>query len=243
MTPRIETGPAHRLPLPPRSTPPFQAFPMMLRSTTVTRPAIARRALAGGVAALAALAALAGCADAPLTTPERGLRPSAEPRREIVSPHVTASVLTRVTPLSSGYKAVAIIGPTGGRVTLPQTGLTLTVPPGAVRRLTTFTVSAPAGAGVWYDFGPSGATFDVPLTVTQDLRNTHIAALAPRAGQPLLEAGYYANGSVNLLTGSALVKEFIPITLNETRTQATFSVRHFSGYMVSTGRSLPLSDD
>ena len=216
---------------------------MSLLRTTVRSLLPARRLLVGGAVALTALT---GCADAPLTAPDRALAPSDQPSHGILEQLVSATVLTRVVPLGTTYTASAVIGAAGGRVSLPQTGLTLTVPKGAVSRPTTFTVTAPAGRGVWYEFGPSGAQFPVPLTVTQDLRFTLLTSLTSLSSlfsAPKLEAAYFVDGTQDAATGTALVKEFLPIALDARRMQASFQVHHFSGYMVSTGRRGSFSDE
>lgn len=213
---------------------------MSLLRTTVRSLLPARRLVVGGAVALTALT---GCADAPLTAPDRALAPSAQPSHGILEQLVSATVLTRVVPLGTTYTASAVIGSAGGRVSLPQTGLTLTVPKGAVSRPTTFTVTAPAGRGVWYEFGPSGAQFPVPLTVTQDLRFTLLTSLTTLFTAPKLEAAYFVEGTQDAATGTALVKEFMPIALDTRRMQASFQVHHFSGYMVSTGRRGSFSDE
>jgi hypothetical protein len=180
--------------------------------------------------AAAVLSTALACADAP--SAPASAEPAATPRLELVSTGVTATVLGRTLPLPYAHKAVAIIGSAGGTFSLPSAGLTVVVPPGAVSAPTTFTVSAPAGTGVWYEFGPHGARFAVPLTIRQDLRGTNVLALL----NPRLEAAYFTDGSANYSAGIAKVKEFLPVAFNSTRTELSFRVSHFSGYMVATGR-------
>jgi hypothetical protein len=139
-------------------------------------------------------------------------------------------VLTRTTPLANELRVVATIGSAGGTISIPQTGLTVNVPAGAVSRATQITVTAPRGAGVWYEFGPSGTRFAAPLTLTQDLRATNALRGAT------FEAGYFVDGTLDHVRGTAPVKEFLPVTMNGTATALSFKVTHFSGYMVSTGR-------
>src|SRR5687767_3555284 len=67
------------------------------------------------------------------------------------------------TPLPQNLSATASIGPLGGVLELPATGLRVVVPPGAVLRQTYFGVTALAGKIVAYDFQPAGARFLVPL--------------------------------------------------------------------------------
>jgi hypothetical protein len=148
----------------------------------------------------------------------------------VLAQPVLASTITRTSPIAA-EKAVAVIGRAGGTIRLPNAGLTVVVPYGAVNGATTFTVSAPAGTAVLYEFGPHGTRFAVPLKVTQDLRRTTYGLL----GGLTLRAGYYKDGSANLSANTALVTEVLPVTLSSLLGTATFSVGHFSGYMMSTG--------
>jgi hypothetical protein len=174
----------------------------------------------------------AACADAPSAPVQDGMQPTAAPSNTMLSYAATASVLTRVTPLSRPVQASAVIGSAGGTLTVPSTGLTLTVPAGAVSQATTFTVSAPAGGGVWYDFQPSGARFAQPLVITQDLRSANMYGVSRSA----LEGAYFMDGTRNETSKTARVTEVLPVTFNSTGTAVSFKVTHFSGYMVSTGR-------
>jgi len=148
----------------------------------------------------------------------------------VLTKPLLATTITRTSPIAA-EKAVAVIGRAGGTIRLPNAGLTVVVPYGAVSTTTTFTVSAPAGTAVLYEFGPHGTKFAVPLKVTQDLRRTTYSLL----GGLTLKAGYYQDGSANLSTNSALVTEVLPVALSSLLGTATFSVGHFSGYMMSTG--------
>ena len=183
-----------------------------------------------GVVALTSFAA--ACADAPSAPVQSAMQPGDAPAYAMLSTAATASVLTRVTPLSRPVQASAVIGSEGGTLTLPATGLTLTVPAGAVSRATTFTVSAPAGGGVWYDFEPSGARFAQPLTITQDLRSANMSGVVKSA----VEGAYFTDGTRSETSKTAKVTEVLPVTFNATGTALSFKVTHFSGYMVSTGR-------
>ena len=210
---------------------------------TIPSLSTARLAIAGGAIALTVLG---GCADGPTAPAAAPLTPAAAPQtariNDVLGAAVgsLATVLKRSAPLPAQLTVSATIGSAGGTLSLPGTGLTLTVPADAVPAPTVFTITAPAGRGVWYEFGPSGAHFDVPLTVTQELPATLLSKLF---GGQMLDAVYFADGTQNEATGTALAKEILPITLNATGTRATFKVNHFSGYMVSSGRSRSFSDE
>ena len=206
-------------------------------------PSTARLALTAGAVSLTALGA---CADGPAAPTAAPLAPTAAPQSGLLSNllNVTvgglATVLQRPTALTAPVTVSATIGTAGGSLSVPGTGLTLTVPAGAVQKATTFTITAPAGRGIWYEFGPSGSRFAVPLVVTQELPATLLGGLL---GPAKLEAVYFADGTQNEATGTALAKEVLPISFNAPGTKATFRVTHFSGYMVSTGRSRSFSYD
>ena len=148
----------------------------------------------------------------------------------VLTTPLLAPVTTRSSTIS-GETAVAYIGRSGGTITLPKSGLTVTVPYGAVSTTTKFTITAPAGNAVAYEFQPHGTKFAVPLVVTQDLTKT---AYSLSSGQ-VLRAGYYKDGSLDLTNNTALVTEIFPVAFNSAGTRATFKIGHFSGYMMSTG--------
>jgi hypothetical protein len=150
----------------------------------------------------------------------------------VLTTPLLAPVTTRTASIS-GEKAVAVIGRAGGTITLPKSGLTVVVPYGAVTSYTTFTITAPAGNAVAYDFQPHGTKFNVPLLVIQDLSKVSYSF----ASGQTLRAGYFGEGSLDLTNNTALVTEVFPITFNSARTRATFTIGHFSGYMMSTGLS------
>lgn len=135
-------------------------------------------------------------------------------------------------PLKADVEGSAVIGPSGGVLTMPATGLRLVVPAGAVATPTRFRATAVAGRLVAYDFEPAGSTFAVPLRVEQDpaLLDLRQAALRPVA------AGYFpARTDLDQARATAAVAELIPVTLS-TRT-ISFPVTHFSGYIITWGRS------
>jgi hypothetical protein len=186
-----------------------------------------------GAIALSGLAACADAPSAPAAASAESLAPSEAPQFALLSSAQTANVLTRSSALSYSVRVAQTIGSAGGTITVPSTGLTLVVPAGAVSAPTTFTISSPAGRGVWYDFGPSGAKFAVPLVIKQDLRGMALTGLDRRQ----FEGAYYVDGTRSETTRTAKVTEVLPVTFNATGTELTFKVTHFSGYMVSTGRT------
>jgi len=126
------------------------------------------------------------------------------------------------------------IGVLGGTISIPETGLTVSFPAGAVAAPITITISADAEY-VAYKMEPAGTQFLAPVTVTQSLASTE------RTGRPLpLFAAYIADDNLQL-SGNVPVLELEP-------SQTIFSplspliplshvwiIRHFSRYMLASG--------
>jgi hypothetical protein len=144
----------------------------------------------------------------------------------------TVVVLQRATPLPSNVTAAKVIGSGGGTLSVPGTGLTVTVPAGAVSYPTTFTVTALAGRPVAYEFGPHGAKFAKPLTMTQDLRVTYLNQAS--LSYLHFHAGYFTS-STNLIDSllRAVVSELLPASVSADDMVVRFNVSHFSGYLVA----------
>jgi hypothetical protein len=53
-----------------------------------------------------------------------------------------------------------------------------------------------------------------------------------------VEGAYFADASkINAAAGTAVVNEFRPTVLSADRSAVAFTVAHFSGYIMTTGRS------
>ena len=145
------------------------------------------------------------------------------------------SVVTRNTPLAADVTAGAWIGRRGGTIDVPGAGLRVVVPGGAVPRSTYISVRALAGSLVSYEFGPHGTQFAQPLTITQDLRDLEVR----RADGSLreIEAGHFASvDDVSASAATASVNELLPVAIDVTGNRVRFNVRHFSGYLLASGR-------
>lgn len=139
--------------------------------------------------------------------------------------------VTRATPLAKDIAVSAVIGPKGGKISIPEAGLTLVVPANAVKANTTFKATALAGKLVAYEFEPHGTKFAVPLQFTQDLRKT---SLLSALTAPLMHGAYFTDRSMlNDQAGLALVSELRPVVVNLLKSQASFPINHFSGYLIS----------
>ena len=139
--------------------------------------------------------------------------------------------LQRTTPLAAPITVTKAIGTEGGTLAIPQAGVTVTVPRGALTKTTTITMTARAGNLVAYDFAPHGVVFAKPLVFSQQLRGTNATLLSA----PLLSLGYYEDASLLGKTGG-LVSELLRGTVNTLSWTFTSSIPHFSGYIVTCGR-------
>ena len=191
--------------------------------------AAATAALLGG--------SLVGCAD----TSKSPLEPSATQSNSLLGLNLGGtSTSTKVygalwkTPLTTDLQATASIGPLGGTLTLPATGLTVVVPPGAVLKQTTFGVTALKGRLVAYDFQPAGTRFLVPLVVTQSAAPVNMQP--PLVGLGLMRPGYFKSATdLDQASGQATVSELLPQITIDLLGNITYTVPHFSGYIVSWG--------
>ena len=172
-----------------------------------------------------ALAVAIGCSDSPTEPTVEG---------QLVDPPVTAVALLRSDVVASDLTVSAVIGREGGTFEIPAAGLKVTVPRNAVTEEITFTARAIAGDVIAYEFGPHGTQFRRPLVMEQRLSSTGWDLLG-RPGH--MEVGYFAQSTdVDQDRAEVKVREFLPVIVDHGEQVAQFRVRHFSGYMLSTGR-------
>ena len=187
---------------------------------------------------LAALAlgalALASCGGEHPTLPQLQQSAPEAPAADLlggVTSLVGMNGLQRTTPLAVPITVSKAIGADGGTLAIPEAGVTVTVPRGALAATTTITMTARAGTLVAYDFAPHGITFAKPLVFSQQLRGTNATLLSA----PLLRLGYYENANLLTKTGG-LVSELLGGTVNTLTWTFTSTIPHFSGYIVTCGR-------
>ena len=143
-----------------------------------------------------------------------------------------ANGVLRTTPLERDITVQKTIGRQGGVLSIPDAGVTVVVPYGALDRDTEITMTARAGLLLAYDFEPHGVNFNVPLVFNQSLKGTNVGLLSPLS----LKLGYYSDPSM-LGKTTALVSELVGgLTSILTRT-FTAPIKHFSGYVIVCGRS------
>jgi hypothetical protein len=143
----------------------------------------------------------------------------------------TNEAVERTKPLAAPITVTKEIGYYGGTLSIPEAGVTVTVPRGALMRTTTITMTARAGSLLAYDFSPTGTTFYKPLLFNQSLRGTDVTLLQV----PLLRLGYYSDpGLLGELT--ATVSDLLGGVVNLLDWSFNAPIRHFSGYVVICGR-------
>ena len=143
----------------------------------------------------------------------------------------TVVVLQRAQALSYDITQSKLIGSGGGQISIPAAGVTVVVPAGAVDYYTPITVTALAGRGVAYEFGPKGTTFKKPLTITQDLS---VTTVDPRLLSRLKFSGGYFKSRNDLLGGLlGIIYELLPATTSANGGSVQFNVNHFSGYLIA----------
>jgi hypothetical protein len=193
------------------------------------------RALTAAIG-VAAMGVMAACSSDTVTAPDAAARNGLLGGTVGVVTSTLSSVtgLLRLAPLSQPVtRSVLVTRRAGGELRVPETGLRVTIPAGAIAKDTmTITVTALPGRLVAYEFEPHGTQFAKPLTFSQDLGATSwVLSLL----KPTLGGGYFKNASqLNTQTGVSQINEELAARLEVGR--VSFDISHFSGYMVSTGR-------
>ncbi|CAN5453144.1 hypothetical protein BH09GEM1_BH09GEM1_43410 [soil metagenome] len=186
----------------------------------------------------ASLLLLAGCSSEPVS-PTKGAAASGDLLGGVVSGVtgvlktvlVPVTGLTRSSPLAADITVTQVIGSAGGTLSIPQAGVKVVVPAGAVSSQVQFTMTARAGSLVAYDFAPHGTTFAKPLVLTQSLSGTSANLL----NKSLLELGYYSDPS-QLTTSGGLLSELTSGIVDLLGWTFSANIKHFSGYVVGCGR-------
>jgi hypothetical protein len=193
------------------------------------------------IGALALVLTLAGCSADRATAPAPMTASSAEPSASLLGGLLgtvtgvlnltTVQGVQRTTPLAAPITVTKDIGYYGGTLSIPEAGVTVIVPRGALMRTTTITMTARAGSLLAYDFSPTGTTFNVPLVFHQSLRGTNVTLLQA----PLLRLGYYSDpGLLGAVTAS--VTDLLAGVTSLLDWSFNAPIKHFSGYLVACGR-------
>src|SRR5262245_36261473 len=151
--------------------------------------------------AMVAVAAFAvACATDGPTTPVFDAGHAGPSRAVLGNASTRVTTLQRSTTLTSSISVSKTVGPLGVVIAIPATGFTVTIPPLAVAKATTITVTALAGRAVAYEFAPHGLKFTTPLIAIQDLSKTNTTGL----DLSLLTAGYFeSSADIDAAAGTA----------------------------------------
>jgi hypothetical protein len=173
-----------------------------------------------------AAVAMSGCGESPLAPP-----PDSSEGLFSLLGGSTVEVVHRTTPLAQDEVVSRVVGPLGGTITLPRSGLTVVVPVGALTSSVEITVTAPAGDLVGYLFAPHGLVFRKPVIATQKVAGTDIGLLGSVLDPPF--AAYFQGG----LLPQVQALEILRLNLLGLLGLVQFDIAHFSGYVIATDRS------
>ncbi|GAC1683179.1 MAG: hypothetical protein NVS9B3_01000 [Gemmatimonadaceae bacterium] len=143
--------------------------------------------------------------------------------------------LARSAPIPQSSVTFTVSVERGGRAELPGTGMSLRVPPGAVRRDVAITMTALAGDMLAYEFEPHGLRFAVPVVLEQRLSATDAATDEDLVSR--IVGAYFSDRRMlaSHASGLSRVDEFAPTEVGEESGKAVIQLRHFSGYIVALG--------
>ena len=150
--------------------------------------------------------------------------------------NLLATPVHRSTPLADDVSWTFTASPYGSRSSNTTTGLSIYVPPGAVDRYVTIRVTALKGSAVAYRFEPH-MEFDRRVVLTQSLRGLQYGLLGTGLLNlsPFKGAHFEGDTPTYNSNGQALVTEVVGAVLNLLSSSTSFSVDHFSGWIVASG--------
>lgn len=190
-------------------------------------------------ASVAALLATSSCAD---TTGISGPRQAGQ-QSTLLGGSVDETVSTVETILVAPvHRKVALaqpvswsftVGSAGATSSNPATGLTIEIPSGALSRPVTIKVTALAGTAVAYRFEPHGLQFaqDVQLKQKTSLLDLGLVSSL------LFQGAHFPGDEPEYIDGLAVVTETVAAQLNLLSGTLSFPIRHFSGWIIASGRS------
>jgi ZU5 domain-containing protein len=137
----------------------------------------------------------------------------------------------RVKSLDRDEVGSATVTLFGGVIVLPNSGLSIVIPPGAAPIGTKISVTSHAGKNVAYEFEPHGTQFLVPLLAVQNLR-----VIDPKSLGALTLTGVGV-GYAPDPTLPTTVTELLSVNVDLGMMIAVTPLWHFSGYIFVGGRS------
>ncbi len=145
----------------------------------------------------------------------------------------------RRVPLAAPVSWSFTVGAGGATSSNAATGLTVSVPAGAVSQPVTITVTALAGSPIAYRFEPHGLQFARNVRLSQKTSHLSFGLL----NSLLLQGAHFPGDEPVYSNGLALVTETVVAPLNLLLGNVSFPIRHFSGWIIATGRSGSESSD
>jgi hypothetical protein len=191
---------------------------------------------------LAASAVACNDATAPQTEMRRAGRAAATHTDAIAK----GLIVKRTTTLVADEVVTTTVTPAGGWLYMPQAGLYLYFPQGAVSSDLVVTATAHAGSRVTYDFQPHGTVFATPVYIAQLLLNTELNTPRAKNRRPDVWGGYLSHGLEDVeVDGTGYFSEVFNAAYGGkgSETYAVFTTTHFSGYALASGRRESANND
>ena len=150
--------------------------------------------------------------------------------------NLVATPIHRSQPLENDVSWSFTASPYGSRSSNSAVGLSIYVPYGAVDRYTTIRVTALKGSAVAYRFEPH-MEFDRRVVLTQSLHGLRYGLLGTGLLNlsPFKGAHFEGDSPTYNSDGQALVSEVVGAVLNLFSSSTSFSVDHFSGWILASG--------
>jgi hypothetical protein len=139
----------------------------------------------------------------------------------------------RRTPLAAPVSWSFTVGAGGATSSNSTTGLTVSVPAGAVSAPVTITVTALAGSPIAYRFEPHGLQFARDVRLVQKTSHLNFGLL----NSLFLQGAHFPGDEPVYTNGLAAVTETVFAPLNLLLGNVSFPIRHFSGWIIASGRS------
>ncbi|MEO7358808.1 MAG: hypothetical protein ABI120_00670 [Gemmatimonadaceae bacterium] len=194
---------------------------------------------AGLIATTAMVAFASACSNDSLTAPDMQAKNGVVGNLlgdvgGVVDALIPVQALERDRAIGEIKRSFTVTRSNGGKLEIDQAGLRIDVPAEAISASSlVITVTVLPGKSVAYDFQPHGTKFLKPLAFRQDLEGT---SWDKADFKGTINGGYFKNaGQLDLLRGLALLDELFPVEIKTH--EARYNINHFSGYMVSSGRS------
>jgi hypothetical protein len=142
------------------------------------------------------------------------------------------TLLQRDVPLAAPITVDEVIDRDGGMIQIPEAGLKVHFPAGALTKRTRIAITALEGSGVAYTFEPHGIRFREDVVIDQAYQGTN----AFSGGLSHYRGGYFPDvDGVDKLNGKARVTELYPVEVDQLGKKLRFYIKHFSGYLISVG--------